>query len=93
MYVRSDKMRASKIMRARVEANEKIEVVFNTEIQSYEGDSFLTHINLINNKTNEKYQKKIGGVFMGKIYLIIFIYAFFNNRYWTHAKYPTIPSF
>jgi len=64
LIVRRDVLRASKIMQERVKTNPKIEILWNTEVTDVLGDDKITGVRLLNNKTNETYEKKLGGLFM-----------------------------
>lgn len=64
LLVRSDKMRASKIMQERVKANQKIEIVWNTEVVEVVGDQKMTGLKLKNNKTNEMSEIRADGLFV-----------------------------
>lgn len=65
MLVRSDKFRASKIMEDRVRAVENIEILMNTEIDEVLGDGQIVNgVRVINNKTNEKTEIPVTGVFV-----------------------------
>ena len=52
--VRRDELRASKVMQERVFANEKIEILWNTEAVEAIGEGLLTHVKILNNQTNEE---------------------------------------
>ena len=52
LLVRRDELRASKVMQERVFANEKIDVLWNTEAIEAMGDNVLTQVKILNNKTN-----------------------------------------
>jgi len=55
VLVRTDKLRASKIMQERAKANDKIEFRRFTEAKEAIGDgNFLTGLKVINNQTNEE---------------------------------------
>ena len=65
MLVRADKFRASKIMEDRVRAVENIEILMNTEIDEVLGDGQIVNgVRVINNKTNEKTEIPVTGVFV-----------------------------
>ena len=64
MFIRSDKMRASKIMQERVLANEKIKVYWNTSTEEVLGEKVVEGVRAINTKTNEKFKLKITGFFV-----------------------------
>lgn len=64
LLVRRDTMRASKIMQERVSSNPKIVVHWNTEIEEIEGEEFVTGVQLINNKTQERSQVPADAVFV-----------------------------
>src|SRR5690606_14380143 len=65
MLVRSDKFRASKIMEDRVRAVENIEILMNTEIDEVLRDGQIVNgVRVINNKTNEKTEIPVTGVFV-----------------------------
>lgn len=53
VLVRKDVLKASKAMQDKVMKNEKIKILWNTEIQEAMGGNFLEKIRVINNKTNE----------------------------------------
>ena len=64
MLIRSDKMRASKIMQERVLANDKIIVYWNTSTDEVLGEKVVEAVRVINNITNEKMEIKATGFFV-----------------------------
>ncbi|MEZ5054604.1 MAG: thioredoxin-disulfide reductase [Chitinophagales bacterium] len=64
MIVRSEKMRASKIMQDRVLAKENIKVYWNSETDEVLGANKVDAIRLKNNKTNELTEIKVEGFFV-----------------------------
>ncbi len=64
VLVRSDKVRASKIMLERSEANQKIKIMYNTEVIEYLGDKNLAGVKIINNKTQEQSELTASGLFL-----------------------------
>jgi thioredoxin reductase (NADPH) len=64
MLVRSNKMRASKIMQKKALENPKIEILFNTTVDSYIGDIKLRGLVLRNTITGIKREVEAGGLFM-----------------------------
>lgn len=65
VLVRSDKLRASKIMQDRAEKNPKISFVWNTEVKEVLGDGTrMTGVKISNSKTNEMSELKADGLFM-----------------------------
>ncbi|RUA12630.1 MAG: thioredoxin-disulfide reductase [Flavobacteriia bacterium] len=64
MLVRKDYMRASKAMQHRVDKTENITVMYNTEIDEVLGDKVVEGVRVFNNKTNEKQDLKVTGVFI-----------------------------
>ncbi len=54
MLVRRDEMRASKIMQQRVMNAPNIEIMWNTNAESLEGEEEVEAVNVINNKTGER---------------------------------------
>ena len=64
LIVRKDVMKASKIMQNRVFANPKIEILWNTEVQELQGENTLEKAILVNNKTNNKVEILINGLFL-----------------------------
>lgn len=64
VLVRSDRMKASKIMQKRLFENQKIEVMFNTEVVSYIGNKVLEGLVLKNNQTMKKWKVKTPGLFI-----------------------------
>jgi thioredoxin reductase (NADPH) len=64
MIHRRDKFRAQKSLAARVLANPKIEVRFNTELRKIEGDRMVTKVHLFNNVTQSKCEEQVAAVFV-----------------------------
>ncbi len=64
MLVRKDYMRASKAMQHRVDKTENITVMYNTEIDEVLGDKVVEGVRVFNNKTNNKQDIKVTGVFI-----------------------------
>ena len=70
ILVRSDKLRASKAMIKKVEANDKIKIRYNNEVIEATGtkdldNDLLESIIIIDNKTNEKKKIHCAGLFYG----------------------------
>jgi len=61
--VRRDVFRASKAMQERAKANEKIEILWNTNVLEALGDTVLTGLKIKNNKTNEESIVEVTGLF------------------------------
>lgn len=61
---RRDEFRASKIMQKRALANEKIEVIWNSEIAEIRGQSGLTGVVLADTVTGEKRELALDGMFI-----------------------------
>ncbi|HRH57768.1 MAG TPA: thioredoxin-disulfide reductase [Chitinophagales bacterium] len=64
MIVRSDKMRASKIMQDRVIAKENITIYWNSETDDILGEHKVEGVRLKNNKSNEFSEIKVEGFFV-----------------------------
>jgi len=64
MLVRKDTMRASKAMQHRVNKTENIEVLYNSELDEVLGDSVVEGVRVVNNKTKEKHNIDVTGVFI-----------------------------
>jgi thioredoxin reductase (NADPH) len=64
LLIRSNKMRASKIMQKRAIDNPKIEILYNTTIASYIGDERLTGLVLKDTTTGVTREVQVGGLFM-----------------------------
>jgi len=64
VLVRTDVLRASKIMQERAEANPKIKFMFNASIVGYVGDDKITGARVKNNATNEEKDMPIDGIFI-----------------------------
>ncbi len=64
MFVRRDQMRASKAMQERVKRIENIEIKWNTEIEEVLGDKVVEGVRVVNNKTGEKEDIKLEGLFI-----------------------------
>mgnify|MGYP001231061567 CR=1 FL=1 len=61
---RREEFRASPIMVHRALNNPKIEVLYNTQVESIEGEQKVSALNIINSKTNEKSKLELDGVFL-----------------------------
>ena len=61
---RKDNLRASKIMRERVEKNPKIEFMWDSEIVEFKGEKSVEKVLIKNLKTGEKKELKIDGIFL-----------------------------
>lgn len=61
---RRDTLRAQKILQDRAFNNDKIEFIWDTEIQSINGDGRVSSVTLKNNKTDEVYDFDADGVFI-----------------------------
>lgn len=64
MLVRGDEMRASKAMQHRVASTENIDLRYNTQIEEVVGDQVVEGLKMVNNKTGEKEEIKITGLFI-----------------------------
>jgi len=61
---RRDEFRASKVMQARVAANERIEVVWDSVLEEILGEDAVTGVRLRNVRTDERSERPIDGVFV-----------------------------
>jgi len=61
---RRDEFRASKIMSKRAKENEKIKILWNTELKEVVGEEKVTKIKVLDNKTNEEKDLVTDGVFL-----------------------------
>lgn len=64
VLVRKDFMRASKAMQHRVNKTENIEVLYNSELDEVLGDTVVEGVRVVNNKTKEKHEVEVTGVFI-----------------------------
>ena len=64
MLVRKDQMRASKAMQHRVTSKDNIELRYNSEIDEVLGDQVVEGLRILNNKTGEKDEISITGLFI-----------------------------
>ncbi len=64
MLVRKDEMRASKAMQHRVTSTKNIDLRYNTEVEEVIGDQVVEGLKMVNNKTGEKEEIKITGLFI-----------------------------
>ncbi|OYQ37201.1 thioredoxin-disulfide reductase [Flavobacterium cyanobacteriorum] len=64
MLVRKDFMRASKAMQHRVENTPNLTVLYNTEVDEVLGDQVVEGLRIVNNKTGEKSEIAITGLFI-----------------------------
>ena len=64
MLVRRDELRASKVMQERALANEKIEILWHTELKEVKGDgNVMTEVVVTNNQTKEETVLSASGLF------------------------------
>lgn len=61
---RRDELRASKAMQERVLSNEKIEVLWNTEVREIVGDQTVKKLNLYNNADKSEKKLDVDGMFL-----------------------------
>jgi thioredoxin reductase (NADPH) len=61
---RRDELRASKIMQDRAMANEKIDFIWNAEVQEVLGDESVTGVRLHDVRTDDTLEVEVGGVFV-----------------------------
>jgi len=64
VIVRTDKFKASKIMQDRIKTNEKIEILFNTEIKEVLGEQLVNGLRIFNNKTKQESKLTVDGMFL-----------------------------
>src|SRR5580692_3657862 len=64
MLIRSDKMRASRVMQERVQQTPNIKMYWNSETDEILGEKGVTGLRILNNKTNEKQVIPISGFFV-----------------------------
>lgn len=64
LLVRTNKMRASQVMQARVEANPNIQIHWHTQTLEILGDTQVTAMRVLNNKTNETSDIPVEGFFV-----------------------------
>ena len=64
MIVRRDALRASKIMAARAEADPKISIVWDSVVETINGDNTVSSITVRNVKTDETTELPVQGVFV-----------------------------
>jgi thioredoxin reductase (NADPH) len=64
MLVRKDEMKASKAMQHRVMNTKNIDLRFNSEVDEVLGDQVVEGLRIVNNKTGEKEEIKITGLFI-----------------------------
>lgn len=64
MLVRGDEMRASKAMQHRVTGTKNIDLRYNTEVEEVIGDQVVEGLRMLNNKTGEKEEIAITGLFI-----------------------------
>jgi thioredoxin reductase (NADPH) len=65
MFVRKDAMRASKIMQDRVIKNEKIGIMYNTQIKEIQGEKSVETLILENTTDQSTSEFKTNGIFLG----------------------------
>ncbi len=61
---RRDEFRASRVMQDRVRNNQKIEILFNSEVKDIKGEDKVVSIDILNNKTGENKNIAIDGIFI-----------------------------
>ncbi len=61
---RRDEFRASQIMQDRVQNNDKIEILWNSEVKEVLGEENVTGLKIFNNKENAENEVAVDGVFL-----------------------------
>lgn len=61
---RRDKLRARKMLQEKVFKNPKIDILWNSNLLEIKGKDLVERVVIFNNKTNQKREIRIGGVFM-----------------------------
>ena len=61
---RRDQLRASQILQERAFANSKIEFIWDTVVESIAGNAHVESLNLLNIKTEDRFSRDVGGVFI-----------------------------
>jgi thioredoxin reductase (NADPH) len=61
---RRDELRASPILQSRAKENDKVEFIWDTVVNSIEGNGAVSHVALENKKTGDKSEFKTDGVFI-----------------------------
>ncbi|MDO5457389.1 MAG: thioredoxin-disulfide reductase [Atopococcus tabaci] len=61
---RRDQLKAQKILQDRAFANDKMEFIWDTEVEEIMGDSFVNELTLYNHPTGERSQFKTDGIFI-----------------------------
>jgi len=64
LIVRRDKLRASKVMQDRVFKNDKVEILWHTEVLDVHGDKEVSGIRIINNQTKDESDLDLAGLFL-----------------------------
>lgn len=64
MFIRKDKMKASKVMQDRVLNTPNIQVYWNTETDEILGDRTVSGVRVLNNQTGEKKEIPVNGFFV-----------------------------
>lgn len=64
LIVRRDKLRASKVMQQRVADNDKVEILWHTEVEDVLGKDSVSGIRIVNNQTQEKRDLELTGFFL-----------------------------
>lgn len=63
-YVRGEAFKGEDMLVAGIERLENVEIHYNTEITSIEGDQFVNKVNLVNNQSKEAATQEVQGVFI-----------------------------
>lgn len=61
---RRDQLRAQKVIQSRAFANDKMEFIWDTVVESINGDKRVTSLNLKNVKTDENSELEVGAIFI-----------------------------
>lgn len=64
LLVRGDMLRGDQITQEKVGTSDKVEILFNTEVQEVKGDKFVSAAMLKNNKTGEVSELSLEGIFI-----------------------------
>jgi len=64
LIVRRDQLRASKVMQQRVADNDKVEILWHTEVVDVHGKDAVTGIRIVDNQTKEERDLELTGFFL-----------------------------
>ena len=64
LLVRSDKLKGDPVTQDKIKASDKVEIIFNAEVQEVLGDQFVTSVKYLDRTSNSIKELSVGGIFV-----------------------------